>query len=344
MTKKTGDSFLTEADFNEVITGKSVFYMATTYTDYLRVQQEIKMIEARARICKVVVFDDKRYFSRLFKLYFFLLFHRFSRYDVVFLGFSPQLILPFWWFKFKGAVVVSDFFISFYDTLVNERQKFSANSSVASFLKWLDRSTVEKSHKLVADTKAHAEYFRDCYGADVSNSYVLYLEADRKYYHRRTQVKPDFLRDKFVVLYFGSVIPLQGVDVVVDSVSLSINNRGIHFVMIGPLLFEYKEKLKKNKNATCFDWLNQNELSYWISVSDLCLAGHFNSEIDKAKRTIPGKAYIYEAMNKRMILGDNRANRERYPEKYNAVRFVPMGSSALLFESICDEFERWKNG
>lgn len=37
------------------------------------------------------------------------------------------------------------------------------------------------------------------------------------------------------------------------------------------------------------EWLSQQELADEIAGADLCLAGHFNADIDKAKRTIPGR-------------------------------------------------------
>lgn len=78
-----------------------------------------------------------------------------------------------------------------------------------------------------------------------------------------------------------------------------------------------------------------------IAMADLCLAGHFNGSIQKAKRTIPGKAYIYEAMHKPMILGDNKANHERYSEKQEGIYFVEMGSAEKLADLIKKIFETY---
>ena len=71
----------------------------------------------------------------------------------------------------------------------------------------------------------------------------------------------------------------------------------------------------------------------------MCLAGHFSADIDKAWRTIPGKAYIYEMMGKKMILGDGAANHELFEsdEKHS---FVERGSSMAL----ANEVRRIKNG
>ena len=79
--------------------------------------------------------------------------------------------------------------------------------------------------------------------------------------------------------------------------------------------------------------ISGEKLAEYIANADLCLAGHFNRDIDKAQRTIPGKAYIYQSMQKVMICGDNRANRELFKED-SSVCFVPMGSAEKLRDAI----------
>ena len=69
-------------------------------------------------------------------------------------------------------------------------------------------------------------------------------------------------------------------------------------------------------------------------MADLCLAGHFNDRIDKAKRTIAGKTYIYRAMGKPVILGDNAANRELYEEDGRTVFYTKMGDPSALKDTI----------
>ena len=98
--------------------------------------------------------------------------------------------------------------------------------------------------------------------------------------------------NKYVVLYFGSVLPLQGVDVVLDAIKLLKNEKDIFFQVIGPISKKYSKPVQDN--VEYIDWLEQKELAEYIANADLCLAGHFNGEIDKAKRTIPGKAYILD--------------------------------------------------
>lgn len=151
------------------------------------------------------------------------------------------------------------------------------------------------------------------------------------------------MKDKFIVLYFGSVLPLQGTSVVLEAMTLLKENKNLFFYFIGPVKKQRMTSFNvgKSRQALCpvsdniayIDWLPQEQLAQYIGQADLCLAGHFHAEIAKAKRTIPGKAYIYKAMKKPMILGDNPANRELFHQNADTV-FVEMGSAKALADAI----------
>ena len=160
----------------------------------------------------------------------------------------------------------------------------------------------------------------------------MYLEADESIYYPHTVEKPEEAEGKFVVLYFGSVLPLQGVDIVLEAAEKFKDKTDICFYIIGPVDGKIKKVI--GKNIHYIPWLEQQKLSDYIAFSDLCLAGHFCADIDKAKRTIPGKAYIYQAMKKPMVLGDNSANRELFSDGEKGVYFVRMGDGSALAEAI----------
>ena len=116
-------------------------------------------------------------------------------------------------------------------------------------------------------------------------------------------------KEDFVVIYFGSNLPLQGVDIVLKSAKLLEDKPNIKYIVIG--------NIKPQKE-----------------YENMCLVGHFNEKIEKAKRTIPCKAYICKAMNKKMILGRNKANMERFQDKDENIYYVEMGNSRELAKKI----------
>ena len=322
-------------ELEQYIKGKRTVFITTKNTDYIRNDQEIKLLRASAAEVKVIGSLNKSYFWRILKIYAEILVTNFRKYDTVFIGFAPQAVLPFLRFKFRKNVIIEDFFISFFDTLCCDRKKFKEDSLAGKLLMALDRRTLQLGDVVICDTKAHGRYFTEGLGCDPEKLRVLYLNADDSIYYPRPERKRN-PGDPVQVLYFGSILPLQGVGVIMQAAALLKDRKDIHFEIIGPLPEKYRTDAD---NVTYHSWLTQNELAEHIAASDLCLAGHFAGDIEKAKRTIPGKAYIYEAMGKPMILGENAANRERYTEGKD-IRFVKMGDPAALAEAIvkaCDE-------
>ena len=311
------------------IRNKRVLYAATKNSDYLRLTQEIRLLREQGNDVTVIASPEKSYFKRLIYVYRKLLSVDMSDYDLSFVGFAPQLIMPLFSWKLRKKPVVIDFFISMYDTLCFDRKKFRPQSPAGKLLKFIDRHTLKAADLAICDTKAHGRYFCEDFGYPMEKMRALYLEADTTIYYPRETAK----NDDFTVLYFGSILPLQGVDVILEAIKLLENEQGIHFVVVGPL----GGNLRTGESITEYiDWLPQDQLAEKIATADLCLAGHFNGNIMKAKRTIPGKAYIYRVMEKPMILGDNPATHELYSESDAGIYFCPMSDPKALAELIMD--------
>jgi len=316
------------------IQGKKVLFITTKNLDYIRNTQELAFISKQTSSYQLIGSMKKSYPARLLHVYWKLLTTNCSQYDTIFIGFAPQLVLPFLTFKFKHSYIIEDFFISLYDTLCHDRQKLSPNGIVGKLLHYFDKQTLQKGNLIITDTNTHAEYFSSEFNISIQKMHTLYLQADCSIYFPMQQVKPSHLLNKFIVLYFGSILPLQGIEVVLDAMEHLKNHPNIFFYCIGPIHSRNLNKpIPQAENIEYIDWLPQNKLAMYIAQSDLCLAGHFNSSIEKAKRTIPGKAYIYQAMKKPMILGDNPATRELFSEDSMTI-FVKMGDANDLATKI----------
>ena len=318
--------------FIEIVKGKRVLFITTKNIDYIRNTQEVRLLKENAENVDILYSSKKKYARRIIEIWTKLTFKNIKNVDIVFVGFAPQLILPFFKWKFRKNEIIIDFFISIYDTLIHDRKKFKDRGIIAKLCHGIDAITLRWSDHVVADTKADARYFIEEFQSDKDKFERLYLEADTSVYFPRQQCKREDLRDKLVVLYFGSILPLQGVEIVLNAVDILKDNKNIFFQIIGPIPKKYNKPTQEN--VEYIEWLSQEELAEYIANADLCLAGHFSGGIDKAKRTIPGKAYIYEAMGKRMILGDNEANRERFIDCKEGCLAVEMGDAQKLCEGI----------
>ncbi|MDE6203312.1 MAG: group 1 glycosyl transferase, partial [Lachnospiraceae bacterium] len=215
--------------------GKHVLFITTKNLDYIRNTQEIRLIKEQAASCTVIGSLDKHYFFRLLAVFFALFTTSASRFDTVFIGFAPQLILPLFKWKFKKNEIIIDFFISMYDTLCHDRKKVKSDSAAGHILHFIDRTALSYADIVICDTNAHGRYFMDEFGVSTDKLYTLYLQADTSIYHPLPDCKPAHLKDKYVVLYFGSILPLQGTSVVLEAMSLLKENKNLYFYFIGPV-------------------------------------------------------------------------------------------------------------
>ena len=147
------------------------------------------------------------------------------------------------------------------------------------------------------------------------------------------------------VLYFGTGLPLQGTEYVARAFDFLAQEYGYKCIYVGglngmsrdmrkTLLSCENRAVKRGKGCMVYHkWLDTKELYKQISSATVCLAGHFEPDIDKADRTIPGKAMIYEAFGKSIILGDTKANRELFKSDDKHI-FVPRGDFQRIVEAV----------
>lgn len=315
---------------------KRVLYITTKNLDYIRVTQEIEFLKQRAKSLTVIGSSSKSYPKRLMHVFANLMKQSMKDIDVSFVGFAPQLVMPFFKGKLKKKSCFIDFFISVYDTMIMDRKKFKDGSVISKLCHKLDEATLKQADFVVCDTKAHGQFFAEEFNQPMDKFFVYYLHADETIYHLMDAAKPEGHTANKKVLYFGSILNLQGVDVILEALKEFADDDQISFEIIGPISDKMHKPLQPN--VTYIDWLSQQDLAKHIASADLCLAGHFSGDIMKAKRTIPGKAYIYEAMSKPMILGDGMANHELF-EKDDKHIFVEMGNPKALAAAIKDYFD-----
>jgi len=329
------------SDLLKIMFNKKVLFITPSVISYIRNKQEINILRESAQSLDIIAPNDihgvsPTGISRILLTNLKSLIANIKKYDLIFIGGIPQLIVPFVQWRLRKKVLIIDFFISIYDTLVHDRQVFSPSNPLSRILKKLDRNALTAADHVIVDTWEHAAYFSRMFGVDSAKMTVVYLEADKQVYFPRKVERPADLRSKFVVFFFGAMNPLQGADVILESACILEEYENIVFIIIGPYEkirnFERYSRLKNVRYAA--RWLPQPDIADYIAMSDVCLAGHFNAAVEKAARVIPGKAYSYLAMDRPVILGENPANRELFSTGEKNVHFVKMGSPAALANKI----------
>ena len=341
---------MTESRLLNLLKGKNVVYITVKNEDYIRTSQIKWILTENAKKFRIYSSEKGNPLTRTIDIRKKLRSISFEGVDVVIAGFLPQLI---WKDLIKrslgtGIIVIAEMFLSLYDTVVLDRKLVWKRGIISHICKRFDRTVVKEADYIITDTKADADFFAKEFGTekDREKFETLYLEADLG-----DCISANVVLDKNedenskTILYFGTGLPLQGTYYVAEAFNVLSEEYGYSCIYIGGLSnMSRNHKIRllscKDRAIRCgkgsiiyYKWLEQKELYEKIENASVCLAGHFEPYIDKADRTIPGKAMIYEALGKTMILGDTKANREIFEPDDKHI-FVPRGDSERIVESV----------
>jgi len=228
--------------------------------------------------------------------------------DLLMIGFFGHFqVLPLRIFTKKP--ILFDAFVSAYDTLCYDRKLFKPQSIQGILAYWLDKTACSLANRIILDTLSHIKYFSKEFRIPIDKFDVLYVGCDDDIFYPR-----DFYPCNGYVLFYGSFLPLHGIDVITKAAELvSEVNPEISFKLIGAdKTFFSSSSFKKTKKLTNVDFLPPvpfNSLPELISRASICLGGHFGNS-QKASRVIAGKTFQFLAMGKPVIVSDNSANRE----------------------------------
>jgi glycosyltransferase involved in cell wall biosynthesis len=227
--------------------------------------------------------------------------------------------------------IVFDPFFSLYDTVVSDRRLLRPGSIGARALHRVERSLLRWPDLILADTAAHAEYYRTMAGLPRERLAVIPVGVETDLFPHRAPRPAD---NSFRVLFYGTYIPLHGVDHILRAAHL-LRGEDIRFRLIGrgqtrPHADALARQLRL-PNVSFTDWVPFDRLVEEIGDSDLVL-GIFGVT-DKAGRVVPNKVYQAMSVGRCVLTRDSPAIREAFlPGRHLAT--CPPGDPEALAESI----------
>ena len=214
---------------------------------------------------------------------------------------------------FKRDKIINDFFISNYDTYVFDRKKISKKNPRAWWKYFQDWFNFKFSKYLLSDTMSHFKYWERLFGEFKGKHFVLPVLADTTIYY---PAKKEINNEKIKILFYGSFIPLHGIDVILNAFSLMEKNNikfEANIIGKGQMYLEMKKlynDLNLKQVSMNGEVINENQLSDMIREHDIVL-GIFG-ESEKAKSVIPNKVYQSTACKKCTVTMNSEVLMEFY--------------------------------
>ncbi len=197
-----------------------------------------------------------------------------------------------------------------------------------------DRRSMDAADHLLFDTEAHKTWSIETFGFDESRCHVLYIGADTKLFPIQER---DTASAKTVttVGFYGSLVPLQGVDTIIRAMHLLRDRIDIRFELIGDL--GTRPDLRKlidaqpNPQAEYIAEVPYEELAKRVAAFDICLGIFGPSE--KANVVIPNKVYHYASLGLPIITRESAGVAELF-EHGRDVYTVPHSDPEALAAAI----------
>jgi glycosyltransferase involved in cell wall biosynthesis len=257
-------------------------------------------------------------------------------FDAIIIAEVNQLFTPLAWLLARAIdkPLVADPFFSIYDSLVDDRKLAKPGSLRAQRYYYTDKLAMVLPDSVLADTRQHFIYYHTTFFVSTDKMTIIPIGADDEMFFPQSGQSSD---DHFHVLFFGSYIPLHGIQTILKAAALLGHAHDVHFELVGSGQTYLRMRALANQleleNVRFEEKIPQARIPALVAQSNLVL-GIFG-DTAKAQRVIPHKVYQGLAMRKPVLTGDTPAIREFF-EHGRHLFLVPMANPEALAEGILE--------
>jgi glycosyltransferase involved in cell wall biosynthesis len=234
--------------------------------------------------------------------------------------------------RWRGIPVLFDPLTSLWENAVVDRQA-TARRSLAAAKYWMyDRLSCRLADLVLLDTQAHIEFFCERFRLDQSKFRRVWVGADEEIMKPR-HPPPE---DEFIVFFYGSFRPFQGVDCIVRAAHVLEQRReAVRFFLCGDgPTYHGVRRLSERLGTVTVEFVPRRSiegLAELIAASHVCL-GVFGTNA-KALRVIPNKVFDALACGRPVVTGDTPAIREVLTDRED-VWLCPLGDEEALADAL----------
>jgi len=256
---------------------------------------------------------------------------RFSKNpDFYILTFRGYETLPFVWLMTLGKKLLYDEFINPVEWFVYEHKKFAPGSIPAKLLRAVFRWFGKRVSLILTDTESHADYSAELMDLPREKYRAIPVGTDERTFQPLNPIS----HDGFRVLFYGNMLPLHGVDIVLKTAEILAARTDIIFHFVGG------KKVIREKTAAAQaiganiehdKWIEFEKLPETFAKSDICLGGPFGGTV-QSQYVITGKTFQFMAAARPAVIGSNKET-QLFTDKQNAL-VVPQANVDALKDVI----------
>jgi len=243
-----------------------------------------------------------------------------------------HVVMPMaYYFARKNKVpLIFDPFVSFYDSLVVDRKQFGAYSLKSKVCFLVDKTSMKLADCLLADTEEHKRLLLSTFRVKKKVE-VIPVGANEELFYPQ----PKEENRQFIVLFWGTFIPLHGIEYILQAAKILEKNSEIRVDLVGDGQTFYEMRNLAGKlglsNTNFLGFVDLGRLPTLMASADVCLGIFGNTP--KASRVVPHKVYSALAMKKPVITGDTPAVRRYFSHKRH-LYLVSIASPEAIAEGV----------
>lgn len=206
--------------------------------------------------------------------------------------------------------IIFDQMMSPYDSLLNERKMIKKGSLLEKIIYLYEKSILNNADMVLTDTIAHQQYFSKLFHINGKKIIPIPVSADEHLFNSNNipkEIQIPINKDFFKVFFYGSFLPLHGIDIILKAASRLVQYKKIVFILIGGKgtslnIFNSMINDLKLPNVYHKTWVDYHQLPLWIADADICLGGPFGNT-GQSQRIITGKTFQFLCMKKPTVIG-----------------------------------------
>ncbi len=234
--------------------------------------------------------------------------------------------------RLLGKPILFNPLVTLTDTLVEDRRRVTPDGVPARVIRLVDRLSLRLASIVIVDTAENLRFICSNFGVQETRIRVVPVGADDDLFHPHavtTEENP--VGSKLRILFYGNMIPLQGVDTIIRAAHLLRADRDVTFEIVGTgQVLDCVRSLADDLNVDNVKFTSRlpyQQLPSEIVRADVLL-GIFGDS-PKAGRVVPNKVYQAMAMGAAIITRDSAAARELLRDGESALLVPPANPDVL---------------